>query len=1078
MLKDSQQRHQATDPRQSYIVQAPAGSGKTEILSQRFLRLLGTVSAPEQIIALTFTRKAANEMRERILSSLQDAHAGIQARSEHQAQTLSYAKLALQRDNDCQWNLLEQPQRLRVLTIDALCQSLSQAIPLQEKQIPYANISDHPQAHYQQAAHDCLQFALNDRHYQPAIKTLLAHLDNRQDLLLSLWEDLLAQREQWLQLLYSAKNQEQSRYEEALALIIKHELQRLQQSIPVPLAEELVRCARELADIDHLPQSPRSPLKDWKDFADIDSKRAQALASLLLNSTLSLRKSFDHHVGLKRGLCDDACYDALKTASKALLQELEDHTDFLPALLRVRKLPQAKYDAEQWAVLQALFILLPLLVAHLQLSFQKHNEVDFAAIAAQALMALGDDEQPTDLALYLDYSIQHLLVDEFQDTSLQQFHLLSKLVHAWQNDEGKTLFLVGDPMQSIYRFRAAEVGLFLRAQQQGIGPIQLIPLKLSCNFRSSPRIVDWVNQQFKSIFPQQDDIELGAIAYHPSAPMQSEDDDSKIIALQCETIEEEAQILVQQLQEELQHHPEQSIAILVRSRRQLRHIVRVLREQQLPFQGVDIDLLAHLPHLRDLWTLTQAFLRPGNRLHWLALLRSPYGGLRLDDLHCLAQHAPERSILYALSQWETIQGLSDEGKVRARYLHSVFDLAFAERYQQTLIASLLRLLQALHYEKILSSAEQDDIEQYWQLLERFEADGQIADFKKFNDAFNALYSQRTVPSSLQIMTIHKAKGLEFDTVILPGLSSKPNAVSQHLMRYLQLPRRQDGELLLVSPMKAAHHEHCLLYNYLGRLDAEKSAYESQRLLYVAVTRAKKRLYLMDYSEKQTQGSFRQLLSRQDFTCLKKPVVSITSSSTAPMLLYALPQEHYQTVKDNSLSSGQNAPIMTLDSQPRLLGVVAHELLQWMANHHVKTIDDVPWPLAQHHFLSLGLSSNDFDGLMHDLKQQIHGFLQDSRGQWLMHPHDDEHNEYELLVNAEQGPVTQIIDRSFRADGIQWIIDFKTGQESQTAETAHRQQVNGYAALFAQQNAEQIIHCGLYYLQSNQWIAWEYEHHAS
>lgn len=118
MLDDSDQRSQATNPSTSFIVQAPAGSGKTEILTQRYLRLLSTVTAPEQIVALTFTRKAASEMRERIVLALQNAANNIKANTPHQQMTLDFARAALQHDSHFQWNLLHQPNRLKIITID------------------------------------------------------------------------------------------------------------------------------------------------------------------------------------------------------------------------------------------------------------------------------------------------------------------------------------------------------------------------------------------------------------------------------------------------------------------------------------------------------------------------------------------------------------------------------------------------------------------------------------------------------------------------------------------------------------------------------------------------------------------------------------------------------------------------------------------------------------------------------------------------------------------------------------------------------------------------------------------------
>ncbi len=184
MLNDTIQRAQATDPSHSYIVQAPAGSGKTEILTQRYLRLLRCVTAPEQIIALTFTRKAANEMRERILRALHQAASGVEATTPHQQQTLAFANEALLQDKAMNWQLLEQPTRLRIVTIDSLCQTLTQAIPLTEKQIPFAQICTNPEVHYKAAARACYLFTLEHKDYQPYLKILLRHVDNRIDNLL------------------------------------------------------------------------------------------------------------------------------------------------------------------------------------------------------------------------------------------------------------------------------------------------------------------------------------------------------------------------------------------------------------------------------------------------------------------------------------------------------------------------------------------------------------------------------------------------------------------------------------------------------------------------------------------------------------------------------------------------------------------------------------------------------------------------------------------------------------------------------------------------------------------------------
>src|SRR5690606_32830729 len=186
---------------------------------------------------------------------------------------------------------------------------------------------------------------------------------------------------------------------------------------------------------------------------------------------------------------------------QALLERLGGDAALCASLHAVRKLPEPRYDDGQWDVLQALFRLLPVAVAELRRLFRQHGVTDYVEVANAADRALGGAEDPGEMALLLDYGIRHLLVDEMQDTSLAQYRLLEKLVAGWQPGDGRTLFCVGDPMQSIYRFRDAEVGQFLLARTRGIGPVELESLVLTRNFRSSPALVHWFNEVFPRVFP-------------------------------------------------------------------------------------------------------------------------------------------------------------------------------------------------------------------------------------------------------------------------------------------------------------------------------------------------------------------------------------------------------------------------------------------------------------------------------------------------------------------------------------------------------------------------------------------------
>lgn len=1044
-LQDDQARVEASSPYQSFIVQAPAGSGKTELLSQRFLRLLSKVQAPEQIVALTFTRKAASEMRERILSAIKKADEG---------KIQGYALDALNQDKAQDWQLLKNPSRLRIMTIDALCYALSKAIPLYEQHIPYAALTETPDEAYQQAVRACLAYVLAEKSWQPRIQLILEHLDNRQDNLLSLLSSLLANRDQWLGLLFRARGQTKEACEELLSKLVQQDLQHFLDATPW-LAE-----LRELC-------LAMGYCQDWQEDTALTPSITQSLASLLLTKDNKLRKGFDHHVGLTRDAFEAETYEDLKKRSKALLSTLATYPQFLSSLITVSKLPEIHYAADQWRILQVLLDLLPLLTAHLHLLFQELHCIDFIGITEQALLALGEEDAPTDLALFLDNAIHHLLVDEFQDTSLKQYELLEKLVQSWLPSEGKTLFLVGDPMQSIYRFRQAEVGLFLRAKTEGIGNIPLKSLELCSNFRSEQAIVNWVNQQFKSIFPSQEDASLGAVSFHPSVAIHHDEACAFVSAKEYVDKAAEAEALALLVAETLDKHPDESIAILVRSRSHLSQILPILRAHKLPVQGVEIEKLSSMSHMLDLWSLTKALLLPADRLAWLSLLRSPYGGLTLADLLCIATYDRKQSIYFALSQLEKIMGLSEDGRKRAAFVYHTLNKALSRRHQQSFAVWIEEVVFDLFGDKLLTKREQADLEQFYLMLEQLS--GPDVCPKQCESAFYKLYSKRLNPSRLQVMTIHKSKGLEFDTVILPGLGNKAQKPDKPLLRWLNLTT-SEGQGFLLSPLQAAHQDRCLLYDYVGKINEEKEQYEQQRLLYVAVTRAKKRLYLLDGHEGVSQGTFRALLSGQVF----EPEAALTPSATQEPslpLLSRLPTSYYQSLTPEHESTA-NIPILLKPNKARLLGVLAHEILQWLCTTHPVPVK-LPQGLLDMRLKSFGLSAAEQEEVSASLNEQLGLMLQSPIGEWICKPQLEEQNEYALMVTEAGKTVTKIIDRTFIEHGQRWIIDFKTGTDSPKAQEQHRQQVTEYARIFSLFDSRPI-HCGLYYLSGNHWLSWEYE----
>ena len=145
--------------------------------------------------------------------------------------------------------------------------------------------------------------------------------------------------------------------------------------------------------------------------------------------------------------------------------------------------------------------------------FEVHGECDHTQIAGAARQALTEDSGPTPLAERLGTRLAHILVDEFQDTSREQYDLLRTLTCEWSPGDGNTLFLVGDPMQSIYGFRNAEVGRFSTVRAAGLPTGALEPLELRRNFRSAPSLVDWCNRTFARVFPAADDVRRSAVRH-------------------------------------------------------------------------------------------------------------------------------------------------------------------------------------------------------------------------------------------------------------------------------------------------------------------------------------------------------------------------------------------------------------------------------------------------------------------------------------------------------------------------------------------------------------------------------------
>ncbi|MDQ2994008.1 MAG: UvrD-helicase domain-containing protein, partial [Pseudomonadota bacterium] len=903
-------------------------------------------------------------------------------------------------DERFQWNLLRNPNRLRIQTIDSLCAKIARSAPFLSQFGAEPQILTEPSTCYRLAVRNLLHQLGDNSDWQAPLARMLLHLDNDLATVEQLLINMLATRDQWLPHLVGQGDVDALRVqlERSLANAINDTIDHASMLASTELQNEIATLLCHAADNlfatdpDHpIVHAANSKLHFWR-----------AASELLLVQTGDWRKAVTKANGFlaPSGASgeDKSTRQAMKQRIEALLADLREQENLRIVLEEIRFLPAQHYNESQWQIIADLLVILPILAAELQLVFRQERGVDFTEVALRARQALGTSDLPSDIALNWDYRLRHLLLDEFQDTSNAQYQLLELLTAGWQQGDGRTLFLVGDPMQSIYRFREAEVGLFLRAQQYGIGDIPLVPLQLKVNFRSQQGVIDWVNTSFATIFPEEDDIAIGAVSYAESTAFHAESDDN--IAVHAVASDEQAQRMLEIIQGT---DTNSTIAILVRARSQAASIIHLLQHNQIRYQAQDIERLAHRAAIQDCLALTRALLHPADRIAWLAILRAPWCGLTLADLHVLTQRAGDNTLWMAL---QNTTDLSDDGQQRLARIHVFLLHALNQRGRMPLRAWVTETWRALGGPECLASAaDHSNVERFFELLERLNTEEQY-DFDNLEQQLNQLFASvdPLADDRIQIMTMHKAKGLEFDVVILPTLERSPVADQTRLLLWWERPRLHSQPDLILAPIKAALQDYDPIYRYLRNQESRKSSYEAARLLYVSATRAKRKLHMIGTAStenKPASGSFLALLwphVAHYFTPLVEDLSEVNVEIKVPSLR-RVPinfQAEYP-LPITVTPPAQLLPELQLDTHEQIIGTVIHQSLQRIAeqglSHYNIEMLPIMRPLWRSQCLTLGLALNQLDDALDIIFGAIHNTLADERGRWLLSQHADHQAEY-------------------------------------------------------------------------------------
>ncbi len=1124
-IVDQEVRVRVLDPTRSFIVQAPAGSGKTGLLIQRYLTLLAGVQTPEEIVAITFTRKAAGEMRQRILEALADACANRAPLHAHQELTLDLARRAVRRDREMNWRLLENPVRLRIQTIDSLCLTLVRQMPILSRFGASPAIAEDPAELYLEAAANVIADLESGANWSEDIAHLVSHLDNRLDQLQSLIAGMLARRDQWLRHLADPAHPAltRERLEAGLADLVAAGLAAIARCCPREIGAELLELLRYAAEnlagsdspirncagLDTLPDTTLADRPVWEELRQfLLTKDGAWRARITKNEGFPAAGDFKDPTRKARS-------KEMKERMSALLDALSGNESLRNALADLDTLPPARYTEAEWRTLQALIGLLRIAAAHLEVVFQTRGQVDYAAVTQAALAALGEPESPTDLALAMDYRVRHLLVDEFQDTSWNQFELIRRLTAGWQPGEDHSLFAVGDPMQSIYRFREAEVGLFLDACLNGIGQIRLEFLRLSVNFRAQQGLVDWINASFPEVLGRVDDIGSGAVAAAPAEAFHPALDGPAVTIIpQLERSDRaEADQVVGIIQRLRAEEPAGTTAVLVRSRAHLALIAPVLQVAGLRYQAVEIEKLGGQTVVLDLLAITRALLHPADRIAWLALLRAPFCGLTLMDLHTLAGGRDERAIHDLLHDTAVTAGLSPDGQNRLRRVLPILDAAMAGRDRCTLRQWTEGVWIALGGPACLPDRNSgEDAEVFLRLLEDL---GQ-GDLHRLEHELNELYAlpDAAADGTLQLMTLHKAKGLEFDHVIMPGLGRSPRRAEERLLSWLEHNREGGQSDLLLAPVSAAGEDTNRIAAYLRRLEQTHSRHENSRLVYVGATRARRRLYLLGHVPVKDSADGPSLSTPREDTLLAR-LWPVAEPEFAALLAKPRPQPGTEQAPDRTPPSARKrliaewtAPepplgISKMESvfperieasvefdwageDARIVGTVLHRLLHALAQRQARAIDDALRErlelTASGMLEARGMIGDRLRGALASVQAALQTILADARGRWILdHEHQEAVAEFALSGVVEGRLDHIVVDRSFiDNDGVRWIIDYKLGSHGGSdregfldrEQQRYRAQLERYARIYSVMDARPI-RLGLYFPLLAGWREWSY-----
>jgi ATP-dependent helicase/nuclease subunit A len=1093
---------QAAAPHCNATVHASAGTGKTWLLVTRIVRLLLAGAQPNSILAVTFTRKAAAEMQQRVTERLRELMSATPEELDNKLRACGIepdAGTRLQARHLYE-SILFSPYPLRATTFHAFCQELLQRFPLEAGVSPGFVLSETTGLLEQQAREALFtQSTGKPDAVNRALERLIEGCDGLSNTQAAL-RSFLTYRSDWWAYVQGQGN-------------------------PLTYATSQLE---QLLDI----SATADPLGDFPD--DMQRARLAKFAALLgRNRTTSNTRSAGLLADVLDGnLTPDKFHEAIKPvfltqngeprkvkASKAQSARLgpQDEQQFIE--LHYQVCDELLVICDRLARYNTFHNSVAWITAGMQLldHYQRIKEeqhlLDFADLEWKACELLNRSNHASWIQYKLDARIDHLLVDEFQDTNPTQWRLLLPLLEelaAGDEERARSVFLVGDKKQSIYSFRRANPALLGEASSWLAERLQAENYPLDASRRSAQAIIDCVNavfgcepllQRLDGFNPHTTHLpnlygrvellplatsqpqEAAAVTASPlrnplQAPRITREDqryrnEGKMVVERIKTLVAANTLVEKDGITRLLSYSD--IIILLRQRTHAAAYEDALRVAGIPYLSASKGALLDNLEVRDLENLLNLLMSPYDNLALAQVLRSPVFGLSSEQLIPLAtpaagtwyerlerlaaaQQVPFKDIYQTLERWrartghipvhDLLDGIFHEAEIMQRYA-----AAFPKPLIPRVHASLTRFIElALE----IDNGRYPSLPRFLDQLQRLRQSEQ--------DQPDESAPEEADNNRVRLMTIHGAKGLEAPVIFLADCATEQKTGKTY-EALVDWPGDRDRPASFLLAGKKANLDSVSL-DMLDR-QAQNDVREDANLLYVAITRARQHLYISGNQAAEAgttswYGLIHAALKAWDTTAdgnhfheTGTPASQQTEAVIQPPAISINPRLGEKITVKNSLlqiapsHAAQSSPMIAGHVDGRDRGKVIHLMLEKLARGDISATGTLPLPLAN--IVGRAVHDAELQAWWQEALQLYH----DKQLSFLFDPARYQQAFNEVPVQYLQGEqlVYGIIDRLVVNDGTVCIIDYKT-HRSASRETlpalveSYREQMRLYSRAIA------------------------------